>query len=60
MFYLIPIANVIVSLFVVIEMAQVFGKSTGFGIGLFPLDFVFGPILAFDDSENWGPVNATA
>ena len=51
---LIPCVNIIVALLVYLDLARVFGKSTGFGIGLFLLGIVFLPILAFGDAEYTG------
>ena len=51
---LIPCVNIIIALLIYLEMARVFGKSTGFGIGLFLLGIVFLPILAFGDAEYQG------
>ena len=48
--YFVPVVNILVSLMVNIEIAKKFGKSEGFGIGLFFLDFIFYPILAFGDA----------
>jgi hypothetical protein len=51
---LIPCVNIIIALLIYLDMARVFGKSTGFGIGLFLLGFIFLPILAFGDAEYQG------
>jgi hypothetical protein len=48
---LIPFVNIIIFFMVSINLAQNFGKSTGFGIGLALLGFIFGPILAFGDAR---------
>lgn len=53
--YLVPIANVIVSIIVIFDMAKSFGKSTGFGFGLLFLSPIFYPILAFGDAKYVGP-----
>ncbi len=47
---LIPIVNLIIMIILSIELAKVFGKSTGFGIGLALLGIIFFPILAFGDA----------
>jgi hypothetical protein len=54
----IPLVNIVVAFIVMIEIAKNFGKSTGFGVGLVLLSFVFWPILGFGDAE-WevAPVN---
>lgn len=48
---IIPFVNIVIALMVCISLAANFGKSTGFGVGLFLLGFVFGPILAFGDAR---------
>lgn len=40
-----------------INVARCFGKSTGFGVGLWALSFVFFPILLFGKSEYTAPEN---
>lgn len=55
---LIPFVNFVVAILVCIELAKVFGKSTGFGIGLVFLGFIFFPILAFGDAKYVGPAGA--
>lgn len=52
---LIPCVNIIALLLVFMALAKSFGKSEGFGIGLFLLGFVFFPILAFGDAKYVGP-----
>ena len=49
--FIIPFVNFIVALFVALGVAKNFGKSTGFGIGLWLLAPIFLLILAFDDSK---------
>lgn len=44
---LIPVVNFVIGILVAIEVAKKFGQSTGFGIGLALLPFVFYPILGF-------------
>lgn len=51
----IPIANICVMIWKDIELAKSFGRSTGFGIGLFFLPFIFYPILGFGKAEYVGP-----
>ena len=52
---LIPIVGVFASLFVTIidalRLAKLFGKSTGFGIGLILLGFIFYPILGLGSAR---------
>ena len=51
----VPGANAVVAILILINLANVFGKSAGFAVGLIFLSFVFIPILAFDDSKYIGP-----
>lgn len=37
-----------------IDVAEAFGKSTGYGIGLFLLGFIFFPLLGFSDARYRG------
>ena len=48
--FLIPGINVVVAIVVAVDIAKVFGKGTGFGLGLAFLGFVFFPILGFGDA----------
>ena len=57
--FLIPFVNIIIAFMVCINLAQNFGKSTGFGIGLALLGFIFAPILAFGDAR-YQPVHVAA
>lgn len=50
----IPCVNIIIMIMIYLDLARVFGKSTGFGIGLILLGVVFLPILAFGDAEYQG------
>jgi hypothetical protein len=45
--YFIPIVNLVIQIIVLLDIAKNFGKSAGFGIGLFFLSFIFFPILGF-------------
>jgi hypothetical protein len=51
---LIPFVNFVVAIIVSIGVAERFGKSTGFGIGLALLSPIFYPILAFGDARYQG------
>ena len=44
---LIPVVNIIVDIIISLDIARNFGKSGGFGVGLFLLGFIFFPVLAF-------------
>ena len=52
--YFVPIANIVVSVLVSLAIAERFGKSVGFGVGLILLGVVFYPILAFGDAKYLG------
>ena len=49
--YFIPIANIIVAVLVALSLAENFGKSAGFGIGILFLSFIFLPILGFGSAQ---------
>ena len=51
---LIPLVNFVIAIIVAIEIAKNFGKSSGFGIGLAFLPFIFYPILAWSDAQYAG------
>jgi hypothetical protein len=53
--YFIPIANLVVSILVALDIAKAFGKGTGFGIGLVFLGVIFFPILGFGDAQYKAP-----
>ncbi len=46
-----PIVSLVFSIMLGLALAEKFGKSQGFGIGLALLGFVFYPILAFGDAK---------
>ena len=50
----IPIVNIVISIMVTLDMAKVFGKGSGFAVGLIFLPFIFYPILAFGDAKYQG------
>ncbi len=47
---LIPLVNMVVAFIVSIEIAHRFDRSTGFGVGMTLLGFIFVPILGFGDA----------
>jgi hypothetical protein len=47
---LIPIVNIVIGIIMSLDIAKKFGQSTGFGIGLAFLGFIFYPILGFGDA----------
>ncbi len=52
--FFIPIANFIALVLIGIGVAQAFGKSSGFGLGLAFLAPIFYPMLAFSDAQYQG------
>ena len=52
--FFIPIANVVCLILVCLGLAEKFGKSAGFGLGIAFLGIVFLPLLAFSDAEYQG------
>ena len=51
----VPVADFVIGIKLIFDMARVFGKSIGFGFGLLFLSFIFIPILAFSDAKYIGP-----
>ena len=51
----IPIVNIVVLAILSIDLAKSFGKTTGYGIGLWLLSFIFYPMLGFGSSAYVGP-----
>ncbi len=50
----IPLVNFIIMIIMFIELAKVFGKGVGYGLGLIFLGFIFFPMLAFGDAQYIG------
>lgn len=50
----IPIVNTVILVITMLKLAKVFGKSTGFGIGMIFFSFIFMPILAFSSAQYIG------
>lgn len=48
--YFVPIVDIFVAAIVNVELVRKFGKSTGFGVGLLLLPFIFYPMLADGDA----------
>ncbi len=48
---LIPFVNIVIAIMMSIKIAENFGKSSGFGLGLAFLGFIFYPILALGDAQ---------
>jgi Family of unknown function (DUF5684) len=53
--FFIPLVNVAIALIVSMDMAKAFGKTAGFGIGLWLLSFIFIPILGFGSAQYTKP-----
>lgn len=49
--FFIPVVNLVVSIIAMVALAEAFGKSAGFGIGLAFLPMIFIPILGFGDAK---------
>ena len=45
--FFIPLVNIVFALILAMDIAKSFSKSSGFGIGLWLLSFIFVPILGF-------------
>jgi len=56
--FLVPVANIIFSIWMVNLLAKSFGKTEGFTVGLVLLPVVFYPILGFGDATYNGPAGA--
>jgi hypothetical protein len=56
--FIIPLANIYAAFVVSIDLAKSFGKSTGFGLGLFFLGIFFFPVLGFGTARYVGPAAA--
>lgn len=54
---LIPVANIVILILIYIELSKVFGKSSGFAVGLFLLRPVFIMILGFGSAQYKGESN---
>lgn len=52
--FFIPLANLVAAILVSIAIAEKFGKSTGYGLGLAFLGFIFYPMLGFSDAQYQG------
>lgn len=56
---LIPLFNIYVIVKLDLDLANAFGKSTGFGIGLIFLNAIFMCIMGFDDSPYTSPFSVS-
>jgi hypothetical protein len=53
--FFIPLVNIVIGLIVAMDIAKAFSKSSGFGIGLWLLSFIFVPILGFGSARYTQP-----
>jgi hypothetical protein len=51
----VPFVNIVIGLILAMDIAKAFGKSSGFGIGVWLLSFIFVPILAFGSAQYTQP-----
>lgn len=52
---MIPFVSFVITIIVVLDIARVFGKGSGFAVGMIFLSPIFYPILAFGSSRYIGP-----
>ena len=57
---MVPIANIVALFNISIKFAKGFGKSTGFGVGLVLLPYIFYPILGFGKATCADPTGPLA
>lgn len=57
--FLIPFVNFVVFIIIALDMAKSYGRSTGFGLGLIFLPFIFYLILGFGPATYVGPAAAS-
>lgn len=53
--FFVPFVNVVIALILAMDIAKAFSKSSGFGIGLWLLSFIFVPVLAFGSATYTRP-----
>ncbi len=53
--FIIPLVNIVVGLILAMDVAKAFSKSSGFGIGLWFLGFIFVPILGYGAAQYTNP-----
>lgn len=51
---LVPIVNIVFAIMLPFKLAKAFGKSSGFGVGLWLLPIIFYPLLAFSSNKYVG------
>lgn len=52
---LIPVVNIVFTIWIINLLSKSFGKNEGFTVGLLLLGFIFYPILGFGNAEYQGP-----
>jgi len=55
--FFIPLVNFVFALILAMDIAKAFSKSSGFGIGLWLLSFIFVPILGFGQAVYTKPAS---
>ena len=53
--FFIPLVNIVFGLIIAMDIAKAFSKSSGFGIGLWLLGFIFVPILGYGMAQYTRP-----
>ena len=53
--FFIPLVNIVFGLIIAMDIAKAFSKSSGFGIGLWLLAFIFVPILGYGSAQYTRP-----
>ncbi len=53
---LVPVVNIVIGVMIYLDLAKVFGKESGFAIGLIFLPFIFIPILVLGEAKYLGPI----
>lgn len=53
---LVPVVDIVIGVMIYLDLAKVFGKGSGFAIGLIFLPFIFIPILALGEAKYLGPI----
>ena len=48
---IIPLVNIVIGIILAIEVAKKFGQSSGFGLGLAFLPFIFYPVLGYGSAR---------
>lgn len=54
LYLFIPFYGIYIAIVSVVELAKIFGKDTGFAVGILFLPFIFLPMLAFGDAQYQG------